>query len=321
MKKICLSISIVISIFYLSLIFGQASYGVGGFPRGNIRMVVPFAAGGGVDITCRTIAEIAGRDYFGGHSLIVENLPGGGAIVGQTAVARSIADGYTLLAASSSMVTNPLFNDTAFSTSDFKPIAMVCFDPQVLIVPKDSALRDLEDFFSYSLQKTVTVSTPGYTTAPHLAAMEMAMRFGLKLSYIHNDSSNVQLQQVMGSHVDCALVSAGEGASLIREGGVRALGVMSDSRIKSIPYVPTFEEMGYRMVSGAFRGLAVPRDTPDATVRYLSDEFGRLLSSEKFVAAMERANMPVVYRDSSNFGDYIEDYRRSIVELMPFLER
>lgn len=99
------------------------------FPEKNIKIIVPFDAGGGVDITCRVISEAAGKDYFNGHSIIVENMPGGGAIVGQTNVANAKADGYTMLAASAALVTNPIFNETSFKTSDFKAIAMVCFDP------------------------------------------------------------------------------------------------------------------------------------------------------------------------------------------------
>ena len=169
------------------------------FPEKNIKIIVPFDAGGGVDITCRVISEAAGKDYFNGHSIIVENMPGGGAIVGQTNVANAKADGYTMLAASAALVTNPIFNETTYKTSDFKAIAMVCFDPQCVVVPKDSPYNTLEEFVEAAKQDSLKMSTPGQSTSPHLAGVQMEQELGVKFDYLHTDSANMQLQQMAAS--------------------------------------------------------------------------------------------------------------------------
>jgi len=285
------------------------------FPEKNIKIIVPFDAGGGVDITCRVISEAAGKNYFNGHSIIVENMPGGGAIVGQTNVANAKADGYTMLAASAALVTNPIFNETSFKTSDFKAIAMVCFDPQCVVVPKDSPYNTLEEFIEAAKQGSLKMSTPGQSTSPHLAGVQMEQELGVKFDYLHTDSANIQLQQIMGNHSDCALMTAGEAASAVKDGSVKALGVMSDDRAETLPDVPTFKESGYDMVVGSFRGLAVPADTPDDVVEVLDTTFGEIMQTETFKEKMAAANMPVTYMNSADFDKFLQDYAATMTQL------
>lgn len=282
------------------------------FPNRNIKIIVPFNAGGGVDICCRTIAEAAGTEYFSGYSLVVENVAGGGAIIGQTRVANAKPDGYTLLAASSSIVTNPIFNKTAFTADSFRPIAMFCFDPQMLVVPVASPYESLNDFIEAAQKQPLRLSTPGHTTAPHIAALEMEKKLNVSFDYLHNDSANEQFQQLMGSHADCAFVSVGEGAALVQDGSIRALGIMNDESMETLPDVPTFSECGYEIVNGAFRGIAAPKGIPDEEAEFLEEEFEKILTSEDFVAAMEKANMPVVYKNSEGFQQVINTYQETV---------
>ena len=107
---------------------GSGASGTSGnldFPKKNIKIIVPYDAGGGVDITTRILAEAAGKDYFNGKSLIVENMPGGGAVIGHTAVANAEADGYTLLAYTSAVVNNPLLKEVTYTLDSFKTLGMV----------------------------------------------------------------------------------------------------------------------------------------------------------------------------------------------------
>lgn len=286
--------------------------GNGEFPNRNLKVIVPFDAGGGVDICCRTIADAAGKEYFSGHSLIVENVPGGGGIIGQTRAANAKADGYTLLASSSSIITNPVFNETIFTPESYRPIGMFCFDPQMMIVAADSEYKTLEELVEAAKKETIRMATPGHTTAPHIAALEMEQKLGVKFQYLHNDSANEQFQQLLGKHVDCALVSAGEGAALIEDGTIRGLGIMNDSPMDIVPDVPTFREYGYDLVNGAFRGISAPADIPDETAEFLEKEFEKILTSEKLVNAMRQANMPVVYKDAEEFQKIIDDYEKTV---------
>ena len=139
------------------------------FPKKNIKIIVPYDAGGGVDITTRILAEAAGKDYFDGKSLIVENMAGGGAVIGHTAVANADPDGYTLLAYTSAVVNNPLLKDVTYTLDSFKTLGMVCFDPEILVVPPTAEYKTYDEFVEYAKTHTVKVATPGHSTAHHNA--------------------------------------------------------------------------------------------------------------------------------------------------------
>ena len=239
------------------------------FPKKNIKIIVPYDAGGGVDITTRILAEAAGKDYFNGHSLIVENMAGGGAVIGQTAVANADPDGYTLLAYTSAVVNNPLLKDVTFTLDSFKTLGMVCFDPEILVVPPNSPYKTWDEFVAYAKENTVKVATPGHSTSHHIAAIQLAKEYGLKFEYLHNDSASVQMQQLMGGHCDAAMMAAGETVSQIGDGTIIGLAVGAEERVADIPDVPTFLELGGTMVNGAFRGYACPAGVPDDVYQVL----------------------------------------------------
>lgn len=289
------------------------------FPSKNVKIIVPFNPGGGVDVSCRMIADAAGKDHFNNHSLIVENMGGGGAVIGQTYVANADPDGYTILAYTSSVVTNPMFNETTYDYTDFQLIAMYCFDPELIVVPKDSPYNTLQELLDASKEKSVSLATPGHATSHHIAALNLANLTGAQFDYIHNDSGSEQINQIMGGHVDCAMIASGEGAPYIQDGSIKALGVMAETRLDSIPDVPIFAESGYDMVDGAFRGLAVPKDTPAEVVSVLEQEFAKVLNSEKFKNAMNEASIPWAYKNAADFTGYVEGVARTMEKLLPVL--
>lgn len=290
------------------------------FPKKNITIIVPYDAGGGVDITTRLVTDAAGKDYFDGKSLIVENRPGGGAVVGHTAVANADPDGYTLLAYTSAIVNNPLLKDVTYKLSDFKTLGMVCFDPEILTVPASSPYKTFDEFIAYAKENTIKLATPGHSTAHHIAAMQFAKEYGLKFEYLHNDSSAVQLQQLMGGHCDAAFMAVGETVSAINDGTIIGLAMGDEERNPNIPDVPTFKECGGTMVSGAFRGFACRADVPDDIYNYLVSEFDKIITSDKFIQAMNDAAIPYSYRNAADFQAYAESVSASLEPLVPELK-
>ncbi len=290
------------------------------FPKKNITIIVPYDAGGGVDITTRLVTDAAGKDYFDGKSLIVENRPGGGAVVGHTAVANADPDGYTLLAYTSAIVNNPLLKEVTYELGDFKTLGMVCFDPEILTVPASAPYKTFDEFIAYAKENTVKLATPGHSTAHHIAAMQFAKEYGLKFEYLHNDSSAVQLQQLMGGHCDAAFMAVGETVSAINDGTIIGLAMGDENRNPNIPDVPTFKECGGTMVSGAFRGFACRADVPDDIYNYLVAEFDKIITSDKFIQAMNDAAIPYSYRNAADFQAYAESVSASLEPLVPELK-
>lgn len=289
------------------------------WPKKNIKIIVPYDAGGGVDITTRILADAAGKDYFNGNSLIVENVPGGGAVIGHTTVANAEPDGYTLLAYTSAVVNNPLLKEVTYTLDNFKTLGMVCFDPEILVIPPTAPYKTYDEFIEYARNNTVKVATPGHSTAHHIAAIQFAKEMGLKFEYLHNDSASVQMQQLMGGHCDAAFMGAGETVSQINDGTIIGLAVGGEERVADIPDVPTFIECGGTMVAGAFRGYACPAGVPDDVYQVLVSEFDKLITSEKFINGMKEAAIPYAYKNAADFQEYANQCSKDLEPLVPEL--
>lgn len=290
------------------------------FPEENIKLIVPFSPGGAVDVTCRFLTEVASK-YLNGNNLIVENMAGGGAVVGQNAVAKAEPDGYTLLGFTTSAVTNPMTKKTDYTADSFKPIAMYCYDPEVLVVPADSKYATLEDFLETAKKQEISLSTPGYSTSHHIAGMILEDRTGAKFNYVHNDGAPMQITQLLGGHVECALMAFGEAQSQLAEGQVKALAIMSDERNEAIKDVPTFKEKGVDVMFGAFRGIAAPADTPQEIADALSEAFEGMVKDTEFINNMEKAGYPIVFKGADDFAEYVDQTIKDLNSVLSKLNK
>ncbi len=316
MKRIMAVLVLSLAVVTLAASFSFA----GDYPSRNPKIIVPFAPGGAVDFTCRLIADVAPQ-YFNDKKVVVENMPGGGAVIGQTYVANAKPDGYTILAYTSSVVNNPITKKTTYTHESFQPVVMYCFDPEVLVVPADSPYKTLADFIAAAKTKEFSVATPGFSTSHHVAALVMEKKTGIKFNYIHNESAAMQMQQLMGGHVDAGFMSSGEALGYMKDGSLRVLGIMQEEPNPEFPGVPTFREADVDMLWGTFRGLAVPKDTPKEIVDYQAEAFKKVIENPKFADAMKKAGYPVVYRGPEAFESYVNGVAEVMQEILPTLKK
>lgn len=289
------------------------------FPEKDLKIIVPFDPGGAVDVTCRIISELA-PDYLNGKKIIVENMPGGGAVVGQTHVSKANPDGYTILAYTSSVVSNPMTKTTTYTHESFQPVAMYCFDPDVLIVSADSKFKTLQEFLDYSKENEVSINIAGIATAHHIAGMILQNQLGAKFNFIHTTGAGMQIQQILGGHVDAGLLTTGEAQGQIMDGTIRALGLMHDVRRQDFPEVPTFRENGVDILYGAWRGLAVPKDTPKEVVDILAKAFEGIIADQRFIDKMTKAGYPIIFRGPQEFTEYVDMEAKNFKEVLPLLQ-
>lgn len=285
------------------------------FPKKNLKIIVPYGAGGGVDTTMRLLAEAAGDDYFNGRSLMIENKEGNSAVVGHTEAAKAAPDGYTLIAYTNALVNNPLLKKVTYDADDFKTIGMTCFDPELLAVSVTAPYKTWEEFYEYAREHTVKVATPGNSTVHHIAAVRLADEMGLKFEYLHNESSVVQMQQLMAGHCDAAMMAVGEGVSAINNGAVIGIAMGGEVRSEAIPEVPTFLECGATLVDGAFRGVGCRADVPDEVYQILCSEFEKVMTSKEYVEAMEEAGIPYAFKNAAEFQEYVDAVQETIQTL------
>jgi tripartite-type tricarboxylate transporter receptor subunit TctC len=291
------------------------------FPEKDIKIVVPFAPGGGTDVVARMFADAAGKEYFNGHSLFVENMSGGGAVIGQTYAAKTApADGYTVMLFTSSAINNTLLKKVEYSYKDFKPLVMVNPDAEIVCAPKNAKFKTLDEFFAYAKDNDVLVSTPGHSSGHHIRAMNMARKMNLRFKYLHNDSAAIQVQQLMGGHCDVSFMTVTEADGPISDGSVIGLAVMSKERVATVPDVPTFKELGYSgWVDGASRGFAMRTGTPDEIYKYMVEEFRKVATSEKFITKMKNAGMLYASDPPEEFQEYIDTTAEAISALKEVL--
>lgn len=289
------------------------------FPKENITIIVPFAPGGAVDTINRIIAKHA-DDYLDGKKLVIENKDGGGAVIGQSYVSKQDADGYTLLAYTSSVVSNPMTTETNYTHEDFDSIVMYSFEPELLVVPSDSDLKTFDDIAEKATNESVKLATPGHSTSHHTAGILLEENYDWNLDFVHTESGGEQLQQLLGGHVEAALLTYGEVQAQIEEGTITPLAVMDEERLAALEDVPTFKEKDIDIVYGPFRGLAAPSGIDEDVKEKLETIFTNILNDEGFKEDMDKSGFELVYGDSNELQEKTDKEYEFIEQILPYLK-
>ncbi|PJC86843.1 tripartite tricarboxylate transporter substrate binding protein [Vibrio sp. HA2012] len=278
------------------------------YPSKDIRIIVPFTPGGGVDTTSRIIAEYANEE-LNDTKIKIENRAGGGGVVGQTYAARAEPDGYTILAMTSSVVTNPKLKPVAYKVSDFEPVALYNYDPEVIAVASDSDIDDIQEFIELAKKQDIHITEAGNATSHHLSGMAIIENAGLNLKFIHTKGFGKQLQALLGGHADAALWPYGEAKPQIDAGKIRLLAIATPERMIDQPDIPTWKESGLNVNEWAtFRGWAVPKGTSPKIVTYLSDLMGKVNQNPGYIQKMKAQGFPLSYQDASGYKAVIDGY-------------
>lgn len=277
------------------------------YPNKPIDLVVPFAAGGNVDLSCRILAQELEKEL--GQPVNVLNKEGGGAVVGQTYAVTQKPDGYTMLALTSSYVTNVLSGATTYDMDSITPIAEYCFDPELIVASEASGIETIEQFMEVGKEKVLLNSTPGFSTSNHIASLIFTQKTGIEFEYMHTNGSAEQTVQLAGGHAEVGMTTYAGAASLIEQGKIKVLAICADERSDILPDVPTLKESGVDFVYGAYRGLAVPAGTPDEVVQILSDAMAKVMASEEVKTQFDNSGFPITYTDAATFKEFLaNDY-------------
>ncbi|MFJ4291402.1 tripartite tricarboxylate transporter substrate binding protein [Cupriavidus sp. NPDC089707] len=254
-------------------------------PKGAVRIIVPFAAGGTSDIIARIVAVRLGGAL--GQSVVVENRAGAGGNIGIAAVARAAPDGQTLLFVSSSFVTNPaLFADKRpyDPLRQFAPITLAVSSPDVIVVPSKSGIVSLPGLIESARKRPgeLTYSTPGKGNSVHLGGELLWQRAGVSLLHVPFNGAAPAVQAVLSGQVDCGLTALPAAKAHIAAGSLRVLAVGGLQRWPGLPQAPTVAESGfpgYR--SETIQALFAPSGAPDAAILRLHTEVYRILQSSE----------------------------------------
>lgn len=286
------------------------------FPERPIRLVVPYAAGGGTDGVSRAFAEGLARELK--QPVVVENRPGAGAIIGTQAVASAPRDGYTILLASNgNMVLTPiLYKDLRFDArKDLKVFAMVAEAPTVVVTGAAVPANTLREFEAYAKANAgrVFYGLLGQGNALFIATKVMETMMGIQMTGIQYKGSSPALLATMAGEVQVYVDLASTSVPLIKGGKIKALAVPNRARLEALPDVPTFAEAGYpEFHAASWVGFALPSGTPDAVVRTLHAAARKVIADEKFRETAKALGMVMLPEMSeSAIGEFMEaDYTR-----------
>jgi tripartite-type tricarboxylate transporter receptor subunit TctC len=258
-----------------------------------IRIVVPFAAGGGNDVFARQMAK--GLGELRKQGVIVDNKPGAGGNLGTEQVVRSVPDGSTLLLGHTGTVSiNPaLYKGLKFDArKDLLPVAMFASSALVLVVPAASKIRTVADLVAEAKARPglLDYASSGSGTGGHLTGELFAERTGTRINHIPYKGTNPGLTDLAGGQVQMMFSVVPPALALVKGGRLRAIAVTGAKRLPSLPDVPTVAESGLRELAGfestLTYGVLAPRGTPDAFVKELSAQMLQVAGSAEFQARL-----------------------------------
>ncbi|OBT17214.1 ABC transporter substrate-binding protein [Vibrio sp. UCD-FRSSP16_10] len=283
------------------------------YPSKNIRLVVPFGAGGGTDAVGRTLANSA-KDILG-QNISVMNRTGGAGAVGMSFGAQQRADGYTLTVVTREIASLPQMGLMQHDVSDFKLIRMVNLDPAVVLVSADSPYNTINDLIAEAKKGDGVVKFAS-TAAPNFYLMALEKNQGIKLNAIPYNGASEAIPAVLGKHTDVTMVTPGEAIAQLRSGQLKALGVMSEERIAFLPEVATLKEQGVDVVTGTWRGIGAPKNTPDAVIETLGKAFDEAMASPEFKEFMQKGAMTIHNMNAEEFTKFVEQDTKNLGALI-----
>jgi tripartite-type tricarboxylate transporter receptor subunit TctC len=258
-----------------------AATGAMAFPDKPIEYIIPFGPGGESDISAR-FQQPFFKDKFG-QDLVVSYKPGGGGAVGWAQLNSMASDGYTIMGINlPHIVIQPAQKDVGYTTDDIHAFYMFHYTPDAIVVTADSPYQTLDDLIADAKANpgALTMSGSGKATANHLAQIRFDKMAGIQSTYVPFKGTGAATTATLGKQVKAQWGYTTVGAA--QGDAVRLLAVAMEERHPLFPDVPTFKELGFDMVGGAYRGMAVPKDTPADVVKALSDAFGAVNADEEF---------------------------------------
>ena len=290
------------------------------YPSKPIKVIVPFAAGGGGDVFMRTVAAGLGKRL--GQPVLIENRGGAAGNLGMEAAAKAAPDGYTIVMMAQTAAVNPyLYKKLSFDVSkDFIPIGLMAKYYQVLVVNAASPITDFRELVARAKAAPGTLSfgSSGAGGASHLAAEQMMKLADIKLLHVPYKGVGPALNDLLGGQISMMFDILSTSAPQINAGKLRALGVASPQRQASMPNVPALAEFLPGMTASGWLGLAAPAGTPPDRIALLSRELSATLDDPQIRGGFTATGYEVAPSGSgaAAFGQLIQQDLASYQKLV-----
>lgn len=290
------------------------------FPTKALDMTILFGAGGGADVIARKLGDLASREI--GQPIVANNRVGGGGAVGYQYVLNTSPDGH-----------NIVWNSTSISTTyhqgnlpenkgydAFRGVAKITDEASALSVKADAKWKTIEEFIAHAKANPgkVTVANSGVGSFNHLTAALIEQAAGVEFKHVPMDAKQ-STTSLLGGKVDAMVNMVFDTVQQEKAGTIRALGVVADARQESLPDVPTFKEKGIDVDLTMYRGIAVPKETPDDVVKKLEDAFIKAGQDEGFKDFAKQYGVSVNILGAKEFDIYMKEQDALVAKAMELI--
>jgi tripartite-type tricarboxylate transporter receptor subunit TctC len=285
----------------------------------QIKIVVPYTPGSGPDIISRLLGEQIGR--AGGPTVLVENRPGAGTVIGTEAAARAEPDGTTVLLVANSYVINPALRKVNYTLASFEPVCYLAATPMVLVVQGSAPWKSVQELVADAKAQPgkITFASGGPASSLHVAIEVLRLATKIDINYVPYGGTAPSINALIGGHVQAVWADYPTVVSQLKAGTLRGLVTTSPKRVPDLPNVPTLSETGIvKYEAEIFYGLVAPAKTPSAELKQLSDWFSTAMKAPEVQPRLAQQGLFPVNSCGAPFGEFLRsitaDYERIIKE-------
>jgi tripartite-type tricarboxylate transporter receptor subunit TctC len=303
-----------------AIVIALSGQGASSQPTKTIKVIVPFPPGGTGDLIARILVEQIGRTQ--GVTMVIEDRPGAGSVIGTEAAARAAPDGNTLLIATSAAVINALLRKVNYDPlTSFEPICNLTQSPHLIVVNSASPYRTMADLVSAARASpgALTFASTGPATNSQIAFEMLRRVANVGMTYVPFPGNAPTVNAILGAHVTSAVANYVDLVEHLKAGKLRALATFTPARIEPLPELPTIAESGYKESEyWNWFGVAAPAKTPKETVLQLSGWFSAALQAPEVRAKLAVQGLYPVGTCGADFAAYLrkqyDEYDRIIRE-------
>ena len=278
------------------------------YPQRPIRLIVPFAPGGGLEITARSIGQKLTEKR--GQAIVIDNRPGAATIVGSEITSKASPDGYTLLMITTTFAINPsLYGKLPYDPNrDFAPVTQITSVPNILVVNPSIAAHTVRELIALAKAKPgqLNYASAGSGTSPHLAAELFKAMAGIEMTHIPYKGIPPAVTDVIAGRVTMLMTTTISAAPHVKSGRLRALAITSPKRLAAMPDVPAIGETVSGYEADAFQGMVAPAGVPKEIVRQLADDIAAIVKSPEIRERITADGAEPVGSTPEAFGAFLK---------------
>ena len=288
------------------------------YPEKPVRYILAFAPGGESDIAARFQQGIWRKKFA--HELVIESKPGAGGALAWSQLNGFPGDGYLIMGTNlPHIVLQPLEGNVQYKTEDITNVNFFNYTPDGLVVRNESPFKTYQDLIAAAKAKpgALNFAGSGSNSANHAAHARLNQAAGVKTTYVAYKGTGDLLASLLGGHVDGAMSYSS--LALAQKGKTRLLAVATPQRLAYFPDVPTFRELGIDWVDGAYRGVGMPKSTPEEMRRQVSDIFSEIGRDPEFRRQMTEQGLEIVDIGYDKMGAFMEERKKAYLSAAQLL--